>query len=273
MDAADLHQMSSQGTCKRPAVLQALGKAEPPLVILVDGDRFERTSILKHDSWAATAVYACGLRLVACKLNRVQPIFLLPMAWLGRWLASRELWFLRTLQGIRGIPAGYAVDSVEGNPLPHAVAHDFIAGQPLSLVTVLPNGFFDRLRELLQQLHARRVAYIDLHKQENVIVGDDGLPHLIDFQISVHLPKYWGLRSLFQSLAVSDLYHLDKHRRRWNVRDWHAVPVNSPWWIRLHRWLTVPLRMLRRRLLVLLRVRRGTGRAASELAPEAGLKR
>ncbi len=57
---------------ERPSTLRALGKSEPPLLVTVDGEVFEREECFKHDSWAATSLYRSqsGRRIV-CKFNRV----------------------------------------------------------------------------------------------------------------------------------------------------------------------------------------------------------
>ena len=76
-----------------------------------------------------------------------------------------------------------------------------------------------RCGERLREMHVRGIAYVDLHKRENVIVGDDGRPYLVDFQISfdvTHPRLRWvpGARAVFDQLCVGDLYHLEKHVRR-----------------------------------------------------------
>jgi hypothetical protein len=239
----------------------------------VDGVLLQRVEIFKHDSWAATGLYEGGERRIVCKFNRLQPILFFPTGWAGRWLASREESFLRQLARVQGIPRCYAVHSRDGAILAHAVAHDFIPGRPLSVTTTLAEGFFARLELLLAELHARRIAYVDLHKQENIIVGEDGNPHLIDFQISLKIPHLALYDPLWKLLVASDRYHLAKHRRRWGVENWFAVPIDAPWWIRWHRRLSVPVRRWRRSFLVWLGIRRGDGAAVTEASPEIGLRR
>ncbi len=269
------HQAPQSARSKpRPRALRALGKSEPPLLVQVDGQRFARKEIFKHDSWAATALYESesGRRIV-CKFNRQASIGPVPMRWLGRWLARRESYFLGRLSDVPGIPRAYEQVKVNDRPLTNAVAHDYVPGHPLSLSSSLPKDFFERVERMLSTLHSRRIIYVDLHKQENVLVGDDGLPYLIDFQVSVQLPtgKLWG--PLFGALRDCDLYHLDKHR-------WiHRMPPASmksfprPAWVTIASPGRVPLRSLRRRLLVAIGVRRGRGSALTEVAPEVGLRR
>jgi predicted Ser/Thr protein kinase len=258
---------------KRPKLFRALGHSEPPLMVSVDGKPCQRVDIFKHDSWAATAVYqASDGQKIVCKFNRQSPIGLLSMRWLGRKLAKRERNFLQQLQGVRGIPEVFTSVQVNGHECDHAVAHDFIPGKPLSLSNGVRRDFFEKVEELLGELHSRRIAYVDLHKQENVIVGDDGLPYLIDFQVSVQLPKgRWG-DQLLKMLRDGDLYNMDKHRWLHRRQAANTTPFPRPWWLQAHRCIGVPLRTLRRRFLVLIGVRRGNGSASTELAPEVGLR-
>src|SRR5579864_5255993 len=100
------HNLSSEGLIGgRPKLFRALGAEDPPAAIELEQRSHRRVAILKHDSWAATAVYADerGHR-VACKFNRVNRLLLFPMAWLGRRLARREENVLRLMQGRLGFP-------------------------------------------------------------------------------------------------------------------------------------------------------------------------
>jgi hypothetical protein len=246
----------------------------------VDGTTFHLVEVFKHDSWAATARYVeaeSGVvgndnqtpRIIVCKFNRQASIALIPMGWLGRWLARRETMFLTLLQAVPGIPRVYPTVRIQGNEALHVSAHDFVEGSPLSLSHQPGEAFFKRVDDLLKELHTRRIAYVDLHKQENVIVGSDGKPYLIDFQISLRLPTWPWMNPLLRILCDCDRYHVAKHRKA------HRIPGTQPvrpWIIRAHRQIAVPFRTLRRKLLVWIGVRRGEGRASSELAPEVGLR-
>jgi hypothetical protein len=265
----------------RPRLFRALGADDVPGRVEIDGKTFSLEEVFKHDSWAATAQYAHGGRKVVCKFNRRQPIFLLPMGWLGRLLARREAAILKRLADVASVPEPCGPVRVDGRVLPNAVAHVFVAGHPLRLGERVSPDFFPQLRSLLEVMHRRGVAYVDLHKRSNVLVGADGRPYLIDFQISFCLPRgwlgrLWPLRMIFQMLKQSDQYHLQKHvlnAALWAGRlgDLEAA-LRRPWWIRLHRSIARPFHLLRRRLLVLLGVRRGKGLATTEQSPEYAVR-
>lgn len=259
----------------RPALFRALGEADPPLEIEVRGCRLRRVTVFKHDSWAATALYYGEGHRVVCKFNRREPIFGLPMSWLGRALARREAKFLKLLADEPNVPAGCGSVRVNGRKSPTAVAHEFVPGQPLRIQDEVRPEFFQELERVVRELHRRRIAYVDLHKRENILVGEDGWPHLIDFQISARLPRGWPLGWLLRLLQECDRYHVAKHRhnQQHNLQKDFKKFRRQPPWIRLHRLLTVPLRNARRRLLVAAGVRTGTGKAHTEAIPEFGLRR
>lgn len=129
-------------------------------------------------------------------------------AWIARRLLARERRALRALSGLDGVPHEAAGASASDRIL----VRGWIEGEPLSRAPALPEDFFDRLDELVLALHERGVCHNDLHKEANVIVGRDGLPWLVDFQLaSVHARR----GRLFRSRAQDDLRHAEKHRRRY----------------------------------------------------------
>jgi hypothetical protein len=274
---------SSAGrTRPRPAVLRALGHAEPPPRVELDGETFHHVETLKHDSWAATAVYRSATRTAKCKFNRTQAIFLLPMTWLGRLLAGRERWFTDRLAGIQGIPESLGDVCVDGRPLDNAVAHAWIEGHALAEGERVDDLFFPALEAILGAVHRRGVAHVDLHKRENLLVDTAGRPHLIDYQISFGLPADGRvsrvvLGGLLRLLQRCDQYHLLKHRvkHRPDQIGLSMADMNRlrPWWIRAPRCVAVPFRTVRRRLLTALSIRSKTGHAFSEAFPEVAHRR
>ncbi len=259
----------------RPAILRALGKHDPPPIVEVEGRVFLRERIFKHDSWAATALYfsECGKRIV-CKFNRIQPILGCPMQWLGKLLARRESRHLQLLRDVALVPNDCGPVCVRGQLVRHAVAHVYVPGRPLRRNERLGGAFCDELRALLQMVHNRHMAYIDLHKCENILVGEDGKPYLIDFQVSIAMTsplaqRLWPTRFVLSQMQAADRYHLCKHFCAIAPNQFgEPTERDRPWWIRLHRLIAKPLRSIRRRFLVLLGVRKGNGRVESEYFAE-----
>jgi hypothetical protein len=265
----------------RPGLFRALGKNDPPEHIEAGGRCYTRAEILKHDSWAATAIYENKGNRIVCKFNRQQPIFGLPVKWLGRALARREARALSLLADLPNVPAVCPPIQVDGSVATNAVAHDYVLGHPLAARESVGPTFFPTLEGVLREMHRRGMAYVDLHKRENILVGEDGQPYLIDFQISFILPggllgKILPWRALLRVLCGSDLYHLSKHVQNSSVAAGNATarqPVPRPWWIRLHRLIAQPFRTCRRQLLVLCGVRSGEGKAHSEQFAEDAVRR
>lgn len=259
-------------------MFRALGNRDLPETVVIQGREFHRLDTFKHDSWAATGLYRGAGQLAICKFNRQQSIGGLPMRWLGRLLGSRERKFLQRLAGIEGIPADLGEVTVAGRVQTSVVAREFIPGEILSAAKALPVDFFERLRHLLKAVHRQGVAYVDLHKPENVLVSEDGRPYLFDFQISYAVPrglvgKLPPLRWWLHCLQRSDDYHLLKHELQSGAGDTRErLEEARPWWIKLHRLVAVPFRTFRRNLLVTLGVRSGHGSARTEAQPEVAFR-
>jgi hypothetical protein len=263
---------------KRPAWLRALGNADPPATVRVSGRDYGLLTVFKHDSWAATALYADSLgERITCKFNRMQPVFVIPMQWLGRILARREARFLRLLAPVPLVPDDMGPVVADGDVLRNAVARRFVDGEPFRSGTTVDAAFFEQLRGVLDALHAHDMAYVDLHKRENIIIDTEGRPHLIDFQVSYGLGERWPWngsvsRLILRRLQEMDDYHYRKHYARCLKHvldaDEYRRLLEPPGLIRWHRKFGVPLRALRRRLLTTLGLRDRSGQAGSELEPE-----
>jgi predicted Ser/Thr protein kinase len=131
----------------------------------------------------------------------------------ARFLSRREQAFYRQLQGIEGIPRLHQACG------PNFLLHAFIPGQTLQQRREVDARFFAQLEQLLAAIHARGIAAVDISKKANIIVGDDGKPYLIDFQISAGRTSYGGplaegWNALVEQLMAEDRYHLLKHKRR-----------------------------------------------------------
>ena len=255
--------------------LRALGAAEMPAEIaLIDG-RYTHVRTFKHDFFAATGLYDGPSGRVVLKLGRVQSLLGLPMAWLGQWAAEHETDMYRLAEGVPGVPKCFGRLGRTG------FAHAFVEGHPLQRNEQVGDDFFPQLARILDRLHERGMAYVDLEKRENILVGTDGCPWLIDFQISYPGPgldgvirRTWGpgalhrlvprgLRHyLLSRLQNGDRYHLLKHRRRHRVDTMTPEEIAASYrvgaTINLHRRVVRPLTLLRRGVLKQL-----TGRSRS----------
>lgn len=181
-----------------------------------EGVRVERE--LKRDALGRVELLARGsdrwIRRVAC--GGALP----GSALVARALLRREARALEALEGLAGVPrrtaaAGLAaVPTTDGRrPDPRAVlVREHVAGAALHEAEELPADFFERLRELVQALHARGVCHNDLHKEQNVLVRADGRPALIDFQLASVHPRRGRT---FESRVHDDLRHVEKHWRRY----------------------------------------------------------
>jgi hypothetical protein len=267
----------------RPKLFQALGRSEPPARLHIAGEAFRQAVLFKHDSWAATALYeaeAAPDRKAVVKFHRQQALVVLPMRWAGRAMARHEAGMMRRLGDVPHVPklAGpVTVDGGDGTPLPYAVARWYIPGHPLAKGERVDDRFFPAFRTLLDEIHRRGMAYVDLHKRENVIVGDaDGAAYLVDFQIGVTLPRWWPVGALLRVLQRSDDYHLAKHWAAHRPEQCGFTTADLqkriPWWIKAHRLVARPFRECRRRLLVALKVRSGRGRVETEFLPEDAVR-
>jgi RIO-like serine/threonine protein kinase len=229
--------------------MRALGKRDLPASIGVGGENFRHEKTIKHDFWAVTGFYLndAGTRIVL-KMSRTEDFAGFPLLWAGRFLCRREMRFYNKLSDLPNVPP------VLGTVGPTGFIHAYVAGRPLSKDRPVPDKFFDQLVNLLRELHRRDIAYVDTNKPENILLGDDGLPHLIDFQISYDLQELgkWFLnRRLLKQLQAEDLYHILKHKKR--LRPDEMTPEElagaerKSWLIQLHRFLTKPYFRLRRR--------------------------
>lgn len=100
---------------------------------------------------------------------------------LGWWLIQKEWKIYAKLNGIKGIP----------RPLKRidrfAFALEFIPGRPIERNETLPPSFFFNLKRILDEIHRRGVAHLDLRHKGNVLVTEKGEPFLIDFNSSISL--------------------------------------------------------------------------------------
>lgn len=246
----------------KPAFLKALGRKTLPQEIEAAGNTYHFVHTFKNDFFAITSLYEGPAGKVILKVQRRAPFLLIPMRWAGRLLAARERHSMERLQGLAGIPRLIGTWSSTG------LIREFIDGQTLADAPRVADDFHPRLRELIAAIHRREMAYVDLEKPGNVLVGSDGGPWLFDFQIAWYWPARWGgrlwpLSALLRRLQAGDRYHLLKLQRR--TRPDQLTPEElkasyfKPWFVRLHNTITRPFTRLRRRILGKIDPDRGTG--------------
>lgn len=226
-------------TRRRPDIFRALGAAEPPPVIGVAETEFALLKCLKHDSWAATAVYEDknGRRL-ACKFNRCHPLPCgIPAHGLGAWLASREAKVMRDMSDVAGFPRCPGAVSAAGRTLGNAVAHWWIEGEPFRPDLEVDDEFFPQLSRMLSAFHATGRAYVDMSKWGNILVGADGAPTLLDYQIHFRASKTTVSRWFLRQLQKGDWFYLRRHWRRCRP-DQHRLLAESSWLVEpAHIWV------------------------------------
>ena len=241
--------MAKKSSRRMPAWLLALGSDSLPQQITVERSKYQLQKVFKHDFWAASGLYGNGSDRVVLKIYRRQDLLGLGMNWLGCRLAQREIYFYRQLQDLPGIARFFGSYGSNG------FIHAYVAGQDLLEYPKdrIADDFFDQLIDLMRSLHERGMSYVDANKRDNVIVGEDGRPYLIDFQISWRpnprsLSDLSGRALLF--MQRMDLYHLFKHKSRlrpdlMRPEEWQ-LRRNPGRLLMLHRLIAVPFRQFRR---------------------------
>ena len=138
----------------------------------------------------------------------------------ARLLLARERRALEALSALPSIPRLFDDETASRAPGPSGTAprpsevllRSWVEGVPLHRAEELAEDFFDHLDRLVEDVHSAGVCHNDLHKEQNVMVGSDGYPRLIDFQLASVHPRR---RRLFASRVNDDLRHVQKHRRRY----------------------------------------------------------
>jgi hypothetical protein len=233
--------------------VRALGCEGLPRQIVLDGHTFGLVSLFKHTFVSAVGLYAADTgQAVVLKCYRSAPLLGVATAWAGRLMAVYEAAILERLSGVQGVPrlrCRYGATRI---------VRDYVPGVPLTRHSRVTQEFFDDLFRVLGEVHRRGVACVDLEKASNIILGQDGLPHLIDFQAAFYWPE--GLlggtlpaRCLRRWFQRADLYHARKHFRRLMrsqlSKEELARLRRRPWFVRLANAMHSPFKKARRWIL------------------------
>lgn len=251
------HQLQplNGGTGKFIYSLRALGRNGLPATFDLEGTHYVLERALKHDFYAATGIYHDGAgRKVILKMGRDINFFGIPTRWIGRRLCAREIRFYAHLADLPNVPRVLGRVGVTG------FVHTYVNGGQLSRDRRIPDGYFDELNRLFHELHRRDIAYVDTNKPQNILVGDDGRPYLIDFQISYDLQTFGDhflSRWLMTRAKREDCYHILKHKRRFRPDEMTPEEQSRSRrvsrFIRVYRCVTKPYFVLRRALFKRLR--------------------
>jgi len=235
-----------------PANLKALGKKSLPDSLELEGQPYRLAAILKNDFFAVTGRYESDGRSVILKVQRQASFLLIPLRWIGRILAAKERAALTRLADLPGIP------KLLGEWGGTGLIREYIKGETLADVVRVDDQFHHRLRGLIDAIHARGMAYVDLEKRENVLIDREGRPCLFDFQIAWYVPRRWGgdlwpLTAARRWFQRGDLYHLQKLKRRTRPdllsEEERKASYRKPWFVKLHGFFARPMTRLRRRIL------------------------
>jgi len=96
----------------------------------------------------------------------------------GRFLIWREAKAYRKLRGIKGVPEFYGV--IGGL----ALVVEEIPGRNLENLEKemhLPHTFFESMETLVNAFHQRGLAHCDLKRAPNTLLGNDGMPYIVDW--------------------------------------------------------------------------------------------
>jgi serine/threonine protein kinase len=146
-------------------------------------------------------------------LKDYRPKNLMARALLAPVLVRREREILKRLDGIQGIPR------LIGTMEDRALLIEYVEGRTLGKFRPgeLPDRVFDELARLVGEMHARRVAHLDLRQKKNILIAD-GHPFLVDFANAVHVPEGSALSGLFPYLRAIDESGLLKFKNRYFPR-------------------------------------------------------
>jgi len=133
---------------------------------------------------------------------------------IGRFLVWRESKAYRKLRGLRGVPSLYRV--IDGL----ALVMEEIPGKRLKKHKrdiALSEAFFDALEETVRSFHRRGMAHCDLKNASNVLVGNDGLPYIVDWAASICDKEFrwFPLNLIFRRFLLDDEMAIIKLKLRY----------------------------------------------------------
>jgi len=221
--------------------------------IEIDGEVFEHIGTLKDDAFARTELVQKDGAKYLFKVSRLQLVRWPKLRFLMKRLTAREVRIHRLLEGVHGVPK--LVKQVSDT----SFIREFVDGRTLDRQPpFIRADFFDEFHQIVKNIHARGVAFVDLAKKENVVVTTEGRPFLIDFQVSISrgrrrlLSIPWN--AVVSIMQQSDIYHVFKHKRRimpcFLTEEELRMHARRPWFGVLHKYLfRLPYHLVKRRII------------------------
>ena len=140
---------------------------------------------------------------------------------IGRFLIWRERKAYRKLRGISGVPLLYRV--IDGL----ALVTEEIPGRNLENLEKemkLPDSFFVAMKKLVTHIHDKGLAHCDLKRAPNTLLGDNGLPYIIDWAGSISEKEFMipPLSLIYRRFKLDDHMAITKLKLR------HSPETISP---------------------------------------------
>jgi tRNA A-37 threonylcarbamoyl transferase component Bud32 len=215
----------------------------PDLLSLPEGELLRRGQLLH----AAGSVANADIYLLEDADSRAVLKTFLRRPWLvrlcfSRWTLAREYRILRSLTGVRGIPAVWGLVGRDSFLMEYITgAGPLRSSRDIRADEYPSRTFCVRLRELVAAMHARGVSHGDL-RRFNVMQGPDDTPYLIDFAtaFSAAGPLAPLRRYLARKLAQADLFAVAKLIASYHpdllTDSERERLVDLPWHLRLGRF-------------------------------------
>ncbi len=132
---------------------------------------------------------------------------------LGRLLVLREKKAYARLNGLPGIPRFI------GTPDPLSICMEFIAEPSLEEAQKgpgVPPKFFEELLVAIERIHNRGIVHCDLNRAANVLVGKEGIPHIIDWASCVSKQEcaFFPFSFLYRRFLIEDRKAVIKYKLR-----------------------------------------------------------
>jgi len=162
----------------------------------------------------------------------------------GRIAIRREHAVYERLAGIPGTPRAFGLAGGEHLVLEH-VAGRSLREREQSLAD--REGFYARLLGTVHAMHAAGVSHCDLKRKDNVIVGMNDIPYIVDFGIARLGGRSWLGKRLFELGRQMDLnaWIKLKHGRRPEALPPEDAALYRPLWVeRVARWIRIPWQKL-----------------------------